>query len=123
MNDILVPCDPADLIDRIIDLQLRIDAVPDGTNRSDMVRQRELLSRLAARVMPQDFAMTQLTRDLFDARSDLFNVIRDLHASDQRKDYDTGFVALTQALLAAMTAAETARAAINRHAAAINSDR
>jgi hypothetical protein len=118
MNDILVPCDPADLIDRIIDLQLRIESAPDSPQRSDMVRQRELLSRLAARVMPQDDRMTTLTRDLFAARSDLFSLIRDLQDCDQRKEYDTGFVALTQAMLAALAAAKTARDAINCHAAA-----
>lgn len=111
MTDILVPAEPADLIDRIIALQLRLGVAPQG----DLIRQHDLLSGLAARIMPDDAAMADLTLQLFSARSDIASLTHDLQACDARKDYGTAFVALSQSLLAAMTAIEGTKAAINAH--------
>lgn len=116
MNDILVPTNPAELIDQIIDLQLRI-AAAGPRQPSDLLRRREVLSRLAARIMPPDEELAQLTEHLVTARSDLFNLTQDLRACDARNDYGTAFVALSQSLLAAMAALDAAKAAINDHVA------
>lgn len=118
MNDILVPVDPADLIDRIIVLQLRVEAVSDPQQRAAMLCQHDLLSRLAARILPADPLMTRLTAQLGTARSDLFHVVRDLRESDGRKDYGVAFIALSQSMLAALGAVDDAKAAINLHLAA-----
>ncbi|WP_322893056.1 MULTISPECIES: hypothetical protein [unclassified Yoonia] len=118
MNEILVPADPADLIDRIIELQLRIDAMP-ANQRSEMLRKRDLLTRLAGRIMPPDDDLADLTEQLFTARSDIFNLTQELLACDARKDYSTAFVALSQSLLAAMTALDRIKGAINSHVAPV----
>jgi hypothetical protein len=114
MNEILVPADPADLIDRIIVLQLRIDATDDPAERGDLRRKLALLSRLADRIMPPDDVLNDLTRQLKAARRDQTSLVVDLRACDARKDYGIAFVALSRALLAAMTSAEAARDGINK---------
>lgn len=116
MTDILVPADPADLIDRIIALQLQIDAMPENPARAELISKQALLTRLAARVMPADDTMSDLTKQLCLARHDMMHLKQDLLACDARKDYGTAFVALAQALLTAMMAVDDARAAINRRA-------
>ena len=113
MHDILVPADPADLIDRIIALQLRMDATPDNAARSDLARRQALLTRLAGRVMPADQQMADLTQQLHSARYDLVSLTLDLRDCDARKDYGIAFVALSQALLAAMATIDATKAAIN----------
>jgi hypothetical protein len=117
MNDILVPATPADLIGQIIDLQLQLDTRSDAAQRTDLINKRALLMRLAERVLPANDTVTQLTLHLSAARSDIHSLTADLYACDDRKDYGTGFIALTQALLTAQRAADTAYAAINAHLA------
>lgn len=113
MTDILVPADPADLIDRIVGLQLRIDTTPDLPLQAELRRKHALLSRLADRIMPPDAMLHDLILQLGDARRDLMTLVQDLQACDARKDYGVAFVALSQAMLAATLSAEEARAAIN----------
>jgi hypothetical protein len=121
MNDILVPADPADLIDRIVDLQLRLDAADDAVLQSELRRQHGLLSRLADRIMPPDDLLADLIQQLGDARRDQMTLVRDLQNCDARKEYGIAFVALSQALLVAIASAAEARTGINqcyaRHAA------
>ncbi|WP_019955523.1 hypothetical protein [Yoonia vestfoldensis] len=114
MNEILVPADPADLIDRIVVLQLRMETADDPHVRSDLTRKHALLSRLADRIMPPDDNLNALTRQLGTARRDLATLVRDLQAFDARKDYGAAFVALSQGMLAAITSAEEARDGINQ---------
>jgi nucleotide-binding universal stress UspA family protein len=118
MNDILVPVDAADLLDRIIDLQLRTADAQHATQRSELVRKHELLLRLAARILPNDPEMTRLTNRLYAARRDLLELTRDLQSCDLRKDYGTAFVALSQAMLAAIAEVDQARKAIALRCAA-----
>jgi len=114
MNDILVPADPADLIDRIVALQLRIDAMDDPSLQSELRRQHGLLSRLADRIMPPDDILPDLIQQLGDARRDLASLLKDLQICDARKDYGIAFVAMSQALLAAIASVEEARKGINQ---------
>lgn len=116
MNDILVPADPADLIDRIIDIELRLGLTEDVTRDATLAHKHDMLVRLAARVLPQDAKMAELHQALHAARADIASLMRDLRVHEARKDYGTAFVALTQALLAATTVAENMRSAINTHA-------
>lgn len=113
MTDILVPADPADLIDRIVSLQLRIDMTDDLLLQSALRRKHALLSRLADRIMPAEPMLHDLIRQLGDARRDQATLIHDLQDCDARKDYGVAFVALSQAMLAAILSAEEARAGIN----------
>ncbi|WP_322891175.1 MULTISPECIES: hypothetical protein [unclassified Yoonia] len=113
MTDILVPADPADLIDRIVGLQLRIDTTDDPVLQTELRRKHALLLRLADRIMPPDDRLQDLVHQLGDARRDLRTLVIDLQACDSRKDYGVGFVALSQAMLAAIISAEEARAGIN----------
>lgn len=113
MTDILVPAEPADLIDRIVGLRLRIDTTDDPVLQTELRRKHALLLRLADRLMPADAMLQDLIHQLEDARRDLRALVSDLQACDSRKDYGVGFVALSQAMLAAMISAEEARAGIN----------
>lgn len=117
MKDILVPATPADLISQIIDLQVQIDSAIDSGQRHALLRKQAMLRRLAGRVLPSDDRLGQLTLHLAAARRDIHALTADLRACDDRKDYGVGFIALTQALLAAQTAAHHAFAAINAHLA------
>lgn len=114
MNDILVPADPADLIDRIVDLQLRLDAADDPVLQTELRRQHRLLSRLADRIMPPDDLLADLIQQLGDARRDQMTLVRDLQICDARRDYGVAFLAMSQALLAAIGSATEARTGINQ---------
>ncbi|EAQ08168.1 hypothetical protein [Yoonia vestfoldensis] len=114
MNDILVPADPADLIDRIVDLQLRLDAADDPVLQTELRRQHGLLSRLADRIMPPDDVLADLIQQLGDARRDQMTLIKDLQNCDASKEYGIAFVALSQALLATIASAAEARTGINQ---------
>jgi predicted deacylase len=118
MNDILVPVDPADLIDRIIALQLRSETAKDPVLQHSARGQCDVLQRLAARVMPDDDALAGLAAQLQDARADLADLVSDLHACEARKDYGTAFVALSQSMLATLSLVESTKTAINEHFAA-----
>lgn len=122
MHDILVPAEPADLIDRIIALQLRIDALP-AAPPPDLSRRYALLATLATRIMPTDAAMADLMGQLQVARSDIASLTLDLRACEARKDYGTGFIAMAQGLLAALIAVDHTKEAINRHVATRAADR
>lgn len=113
MHDILVPADPADLIDRIIVLQLRIETTDDPALKSDLTGKHAVLVRLADRIMPPDDELAGWMLQLGAARRDLLSLGRDLRACDRRHDYGIAFVALSQAMLAAMQAADDARDGIN----------
>ncbi|SFR52006.1 hypothetical protein SAMN04488005_2497 [Yoonia tamlensis] len=113
MNEILVPLAAADLIDRIVVLQLRLETAAHDSDYGVTVRQKALLDRLAERILPQDVELQRLWGRLYAARCDLYVLEQDLRACDERGEFGVPFVALTRALLAARDTLDTVRSEID----------
>ncbi|WP_106746716.1 hypothetical protein [Yoonia maritima] len=115
MNEILVPLAAADLIDRIALLQLQIDNGAGECTNGAAVRQKNLLDRLAHRVLPDDVELHRMRLHLYEARCDLYAIEEDLRACDERAEFGVPFVALTRAFLASRDALEDAKAELRDH--------
>ncbi|WP_052700846.1 hypothetical protein [Loktanella sp. S4079] len=115
MNEILVPLAAADLIDRIVTLQLRIETSAIHAQDDPIMRQKNLLERLAHRVLPDDPEIRRIRRDLYEARCDLHAIEEDLRACDERADFGVAFIALTRALLASTDALEEVMTELRDH--------
>jgi hypothetical protein len=115
MNDILVPLAAADLIDRIVVLQLRIETGMNDRQHAVTARQKALLDRLADRILPRDDELGRIWGRLYTARRDLYVLEEDLRACDERGEFGVPFVALTRALLAARDTLDVVRSEIDAH--------
>ncbi|MDO6591415.1 hypothetical protein DS901_09940 [Loktanella sp. D2R18] len=115
MNDILVPLAAADLLDRIVVLQLRLETGAHEQHHSVTARQKALLDRLADRILPRDDELGRIWGRLYAARRDLQALEEDLRACDERGEFGVPFVALTRAFLAARDALDAIRAEIDTH--------
>ncbi|MCG3269085.1 gluconate 2-dehydrogenase subunit 3 family protein [Yoonia sp. I 8.24] len=115
MNNILVPLAAADLIDRIVVLQLRLEIGVHDQHHAATARQKALLDRLADRILPRDDELGRIWGRLYTARRDLHTLEEDLRACDERGEFGVPFVALTRALLAARDGLDAIRAEIDAH--------
>jgi hypothetical protein len=115
MNEILVPLAAADLIDRIVVLQLRLETGMNDQIHTVTARQKALLDRLADRILPRDAELCNIWGRLYAARRDLYVLEEDLRACDERGEFGVPFVALTRAFLAARDALDAVRCEIDAH--------
>ncbi len=115
MNNILVPLAAADLIDRIVVLQLKLETEVHDQHHAATARQKALLDRLADRILPRDDELGRIWGRLYTARRDLHALEEDLRACDERGEFGVPFVALTRALLAARDTLDAIRAEIDAH--------
>ena len=115
MNEILVPLAAADLIDRIVVLQLRLEMTVPDQQHAATVRQKALLDRLADRILPHDPELRCIWGRLYASRRDLYTLEEDLRACDERGEFGVPFVALTRALLAARDTLDAVRSDIDAH--------
>ena len=115
MNEILVPLAAADLIDRIVVLQLQIETAVHGQQDGRIIRQKKILDRLASRVLPDDPDLHRMQRNLYNARCDLLAIEEDLRACDERAEFGVPFVALTRAFLASRDALDHVMTELRDH--------
>jgi len=73
MNEILVPLGPADVIDRLAKLKLKVEEADDPQVMAILVQQRDILQRTIDRILPVDDVQ-------FAFRDLLYEVYTDLHA-------------------------------------------
>ena len=115
MNEILVPLAAADLIDRIVVLQLRLETTVTDHQHATTARQKALLDRLADRILPHDPELRRIWGRLYETRRDLYTLEEDLRACDERGEFGLPFVTLTRALLAARDTLDLVRSEIDLH--------
>ena len=99
MSEILVPIGPADLIDRLTRLQLRLNQLTDGCHLIE--RQIKRLQQAADHAFPPGAQLRNLWSELAEVNADLLALDEDLMRCEERGEFGASFVALARARIAA----------------------
>lgn len=112
MNEILVPLDPAEVIDRLAQLTLQAQEVQDPQLEAVIARQRDRLQRTISRILPRDDVYVALCDLLYEVYADLNALEGDMRMHEAQSDFGPAFVALAQSYLATLQRRDAIRADI-----------
>ena len=99
MSEILVPIGPADLIDRLTRLQLRLRQLAGGCDLIE--RQIRRLQQAADHAFPPGLQLDDLWTELAEVNADLLALDADLMGCEKQGEFGPSFVALARARIAA----------------------
>lgn len=98
MTSILVPVSPADLLDRISILKIKLERIVEPDSRANVAYEHALLSEAAGRAIPAVAGLEALCAELLEINTALWDIEDGIRACDDRRDFGPDFVALAQAV-------------------------
>ena len=106
----MVPTSPAELIDKLTILRLKVENLTDKQRQTAARHQNGTLQDIANQFLPQNDTLCVLWDLLYEINKDLWTVQNDLRAYDARGEFGLGFIALARASYTALDK----RAAVKR---------
>ena len=98
MERIMVPTAPAELIDKLTILRLKIENITDQEKLANVLHEQAALQATADAYLPQEVPLSALYEALYCINARLWQIEDDIRACEARQDFGPAFIELARAV-------------------------